>query len=30
LTKLRDYLLATGVVATISRETLRRILHEAV
>jgi transposase len=28
LTKLRDYLLATGVVATISRETLRRILRE--
>lgn len=28
LTKLRDYLLATKVVAAISRETLRRILHE--
>lgn len=28
LTKLRDYLLAESVVAAISRETLRRILHE--
>jgi transposase len=28
LTKLRDYLLATAVVASISTETLRRILHE--
>jgi transposase len=28
LTKLRDYLLATAVVDTVSTETLRRILHE--
>jgi transposase len=28
LAKLRDYLIATGVVSAVSRETLRRILHE--
>ena len=28
LTKLCDYLIAAGLVATISREPLRRILHE--
>lgn len=28
LTKLRDHLLAEGIVAELSRETLRRILHE--
>jgi hypothetical protein len=28
LTKLRDHLLREGIVAAISRETLRRILHE--
>ncbi|MDT0349543.1 helix-turn-helix domain-containing protein [Pseudonocardia charpentierae] len=28
LTKLRDHLLAEGIVAELSRETLRRILHD--
>lgn len=28
LTKLREYLLAQGIVAELSRETLRRILHD--